>query len=48
MSNNIFFNQFSNSKALNFIIIEKDEVMGHLKNAEKMACDGKTIKRHQK
>ena len=48
MSNNIFFNQFSNSKALNFIIIKKDEVMGNLKNAKKMACDGNTIKRHQK
>ena len=48
MSNNIFFNQFFNSKALNFIIIEKDEVMGNLKNAKKMACDGNTIKQHQK
>ena len=48
MSNDIFFNQYPNSKALNFHIIEKEEVMSHLKNAEKMACDGKTIKRHQK
>lgn len=30
MSNDIFFNQFPNSKALNFHIIEKDEVMTHL------------------
>lgn len=48
MSNDIFFNKFPNSKALNYHIIDKDEVMEHLKNAEKMVCDGKTIKRHQK
>lgn len=48
MSNDIFFNRFPNSKSLNFHIQDKDEVMQHLKNAEKMACDGTNIKRHQK
>lgn len=48
MSNDAFFNQFPNSKALNFHVVDKHEVMGHLDKAEKMACDGKTILRNQK
>ena len=48
MSNDVFFNHFPNSKTLNYHIVDLIEVMGHLKNAEKMACDGTTIKRNQK
>ena len=48
MSDDVFFSQFPNSKALNYHIVDKLEVMGHLENAEKIACDGKSIKRHQK
>ena len=48
MSNNTFFNNFPNSKALNFHLLDRAEVVAHLKNAEKMSCDGTTLKRHQK
>ena len=48
MSNDIFFNQFPNSKTLNFHIVDRHEIEKHIINAEKMACDGKTIIRNQK
>ena len=48
MSNDTFFNNFPNSKALNFHLLDRAEVVAHLKNAEKMSCDGTTLKRHQK
>ena len=48
MSNDVFFNRFPNSKALNFHLIDKNEVQKHLNNAEKMVCDGTTLKRNQK
>lgn len=48
MSNDIFFNQFPSSKALKFHIQDREEVMNHLKETEKLTCDGRTIKRaHQ-
>lgn len=45
MSNNIFFNRFPNSSALKVHYIDDDEVLNHLKGAEELICDGKTIKR---
>lgn len=48
MSNDIFFNQYPNSKTLGFQIVNRHEIEEHLKNAEKMVCDGKTIIRNQK
>lgn len=47
MSNNIFFNRFPNSSALNVHFIEDSEIKKHLNDAEKMRCDGKSIKRNQ-
>ena len=48
MSDRTFLYNFSNSKALNFHLLDRAEVVAHLKNAEKMSCDGTTLKRHQK
>ena len=45
MSNDIFFNRFPNSSALKVHFQEESEVMGHLKDAETLICDGKSIKR---
>jgi predicted SprT family Zn-dependent metalloprotease len=47
MSNNIFFNRYPNSSALKVHFLEADEIGRQLEGAEKMACDGKTIKRNQ-
>ena len=47
MSNNIFFNRYPNSSALKVHFLETDEIGRQLEGAEKMACDGKTIKRNQ-
>ena len=47
MSNNVFFNRYPNSSALNVHFLEADEINRQLEGAEKMACDGKTIKRNQ-
>ena len=33
---------------MNFHLLDRAEVVAHLKNAEKMSCDGTTLKRHQK
>ena len=47
MSNNMFFNRYPNSSALKVHFLEADEIGRQLEGAEKMACDGKTIKRNQ-
>jgi hypothetical protein len=47
MSNNVFFNRYPNSSALKVHFLEKDEIRKQLEGAEKMECDGKTIKRKQ-
>ena len=44
MSDNIFFNRYPNSSALNAIIVEKDIVMEHLSGARIIQCDGKQVK----
>lgn len=43
MSNDIYFNRFPNSSALNVHYIEPAELEEHLKDAEVLGCDGKTI-----
>lgn len=40
MSNDAYFNRFPNSSAINVINVDHDEVMGHLKGAEVIGCDG--------
>jgi len=47
MSNNVFFNRYPNSSALKVHFLEADEIRKQLEGAEKMECDGKTIKRNQ-
>ena len=47
MSNNVFFNRYPNSSSLKVHLLEADEIYKQLEGAEKMACDGKTIKRNQ-
>ncbi len=47
MSNNVFFNRYPNSSALKVHFLEADEIRKQLEGAEKMACDGKEIKRNQ-
>lgn len=48
MSNDAFFNRYPNSSALKIQCVDEDEVLGHLKGAEVLICDGKTIKRTKK
>lgn len=48
MSNNPYFNRFPNSSALNIAYVDETIVNEHLKDAEKMECDGKNIKRTRK
>ena len=43
MSNNIFFNRFPNSSALNAVFLEEDVICQQLIGAESMECDGKQI-----
>ena len=43
MSNNIFFNRFPNSSALNAVFLEERVITQQLVGAEKMECDGKKI-----
>lgn len=43
MSNNIFFNRFPNSSALTIRYVDKEEVMGYLKDSDTMECDGSQI-----
>ena len=45
MSNDIFFNRFPNSSALKVHYLDEEEILGHLKDAEYLACDGKSIVR---
>ena len=47
MSNNVFFNRYPNSSAMKVHFLETDEIRKQLEGAEKMECDGKTIKRNQ-
>lgn len=48
MSNNPYFNRFPNSGALNAVYADEPEIAEQLKDAEKMECDGKNIKRSRK
>lgn len=48
MSNNVFFNRFPNSSALKVHYMEKDTIEQHLEGAEKLLCDGKSIRRSRK
>ena len=43
MSNDIFFNRFPNSGALNVTYVDRKELQEHLTDAEKLQCDGKKI-----
>lgn len=43
MSNNVYFNRFPSSTALNLFFLDKDEIEQNLKNAEKMKCDGQKV-----
>ena len=47
MSNNIYFNRYPNSSALKVHFMDVSEIDKQLEGAEKMACDGKMIKRNQ-
>lgn len=47
MSDNVFFNRYPNSSALKVHFLEADEIDKQQEGAEKMACDGQTIKRNQ-
>ena len=48
MSNDIYFNRFPNSSALNVHYVEPSELEEHIKDAEVLGCDGKTITRNKK
>ena len=43
MSNDIYFNRFPNSAALNVQYVEPDDLEEHLKDAEVVECNGKEI-----
>lgn len=46
MSDDIYFNRFPNSSALNARYVDKDEVMGHLGKAEKLRVEGDKVIRN--
>lgn len=46
MSDDIYFNRFPNSSALNATYVDKDEVMGHLRKAEKLRVEGDKVVRN--
>jgi len=46
MSNDNFFNRYPNSASLKVYYLDSDEIEKHLQDAERMECDGETIKRH--
>lgn len=46
MSNDTFFNRFPNSSALKVHFMDPSVLSEHLTGAERMECDGQTIKRH--
>lgn len=48
MSNNVYFNKYPNSAALNVHFIDSEEIDKELKGAEVMECDGKNIIRNCK
>ena len=43
MTNDIYFNRFPNSGALTATYVDRDTVMGKLKDANVIRCDGKQI-----
>ena len=47
MSNDIFFNRYPNSSALKVHYLDAETIHEHLRNAERMECDGKTIYRNK-
>lgn len=47
MSNNVFWNRYPNSSALKVHFLEDAEIEKQLEGAERMECDGKSIKRNQ-
>ena len=48
MSNDVFFNRFPNSSALRVHYVDAEIIREHLKGAEMLECDGKTIIRNKK
>ncbi len=46
MSNDIFFNRFPTSSALKVHFMDAEEINAHLKDAEVLGCDGKSITRN--
>ena len=44
MSNDIFFNRYPNSSALKVHFLDASIIQEHLETAEKMECDGKSIR----
>ena len=46
MSNDIYFNRFPNSAALKVHYVDPAELEEHIKEAEVLGCDGKTITRN--
>ena len=44
MSNDIFFNRYPNSSALKVHFLDESTIQEHLATAEKMECDGKSIR----
>lgn len=46
MSNDVFFNRFPNSSSPRVHFIDDDELFQHLRGAERMGCDGRTITRN--
>lgn len=46
MSNDTFFNRYPNSSALRVTYIDREEVMSHLHDAERLLCDGHRIIRN--
>lgn len=47
MCNNPFFNKYPNSAALKIYYLEQSEIDKHLRDAERMECDGQSIFRHR-
>lgn len=47
MSCNVFFNRFPNSSALKVHFLDPEIIERELEGAEKMGCDGRSLKRHQ-
>lgn len=47
MSNDVFFNRYPNSSAPRVHFIDDKELQQHLKGAERMGCDGRTITRNK-